>query len=171
MDLRKYVRDIPNFPKPGVLFRDITPLLQSPDAFSFAISEMARLWKGEIDAIAALDARGFIFGSALAHELSLPFIPIRKKGKLPFSRHSVTYDLEYGTDTIEVHMDAFEKDARVLIVDDLLATGGTARAAEELVELAGAQVAGCMFVIELGHLGGSAKLKSKNITPLIMYLE
>lgn len=169
MNLREYIRDVPNFPKKGILFKDITPLLQNPEAFAFAIEEMAMLWRGEVDAVAALDARGFIFGSALAHELNLPFVPVRKKGKLPFSRHSVTYDLEYGTDTIEVHMDAFEKDARVLIVDDLLATGGTAAATEILVEMAGAKVAGHMFAIELVALGGRAKLKSKIVGVLVQY--
>lgn len=169
MHLRDHIRDIPDHPKPGITFRDITPLLQNPDAFSSAITEMHDLWSHRVDAIAALDARGFLFGTPLARELGLPFVPIRKKGKLPFSTIAVTYDLEYGTDTIEMHTDALEPGTRVLIVDDVLATGGTAAAAKQLIEKVGAKVAGYAFLMEIAFLNGRAKLGNHPIQSLITY--
>ncbi len=169
MRLEDYIRDIPDFPKPGIVFKDITPLLQNPKALGAATELMVDAWAYKVDAIAALDARGFIFGSILARELELPFIPIRKKGKLPFRTVSASYGLEYGKDTIEMHVDACEKDQRVLIVDDLLATGGTAGAAITLVEQCGGKVAGCSFVIELKSLDGRSKLGAVPIQTLLQY--
>ncbi|HYD93642.1 MAG TPA: adenine phosphoribosyltransferase [Candidatus Paceibacterota bacterium] len=169
MDFRPYIRDVPDFPKPGILFRDITPLLANPEVFNLAIYEMWEAWDEKADAVAALDARGFIFGAPLAQELRVPFIPIRKRGKLPYQTHSVSYDLEYGQDTVEMHVDACGTNARVLIVDDLLATGGTAAAAATLVEKAGATVAGYAFMIELAGLGGRAKLGDRRIESLVIY--
>ncbi len=169
MDFRPYIREIPDFPKPGILFRDITPLLGNPEVFGFAIYEMWERWDEKVNAIAALDARGFLFGAPLAREMRVPFIPIRKRGKLPFKTHSVSYDLEYGQDTVEMHIDACGPNSRVLIVDDLLATGGTAAAAAALVEQAGATVAGYAFMIELSDLGGRTKLGQRDIQSLTVY--
>lgn len=160
-DLARFVRDVPNFPKEGILFKDISPMLKSPDAMKTVIDIFADRWSGKVDCIAGLDARGFIFGVLLAERLGLPFVMIRKKGKLPGETYSVKYDLEYGTSEQEVQVDAFQKDSRVLIVDDLLATGGTASAACELIEKTGAIVAGSAFVIELADLNGREQLLGK----------
>lgn len=168
-NLRSYIRDIPDFPKKGILFRDISPLLGNPKAFQSVIAELAARWDGKADAIAVLDARGFIFGSPLALQLGLPLALVRKKGKLPFKSYQVSYGLEYGEDTLELHQDAFAPGARVLIVDDLLATGGTAAAAAELIEKTGAVVAGCAFVIELSGLEGRQKLGDYPIDSLLTY--
>jgi adenine phosphoribosyltransferase len=168
--LRDYIRSVPDFPKPGIDFKDITPLLQHPSAFQNVIGQMQRRWQGTAGAIAALDARGFIFGSALAHTLKLPFIPIRKKGKLPFSTASVSYGLEYGEDTVEIHTDACAPGARVLIVDDLLATGGTAGAAARLIRKINGEVVGYAFVIELTALQGRSKLGDYPIQSIITYV-
>ncbi len=159
MDLKSYIRDIPDFPKAGILFRDITPLLADKRALAEAVRALAEPFKdANIDYIAAVEARGFIFGSAVAKELNAGFIPLRKKGKLPYTTESVTYQLEYGTDTIEVHSDAMKSGDRVLMLDDLLATGGTMSAACQLVEKLGAQIVGLTFVIELTDLAGRQKL-------------
>ena len=163
------IRAVPNFPKPGILFRDVSPLLTSPEALRGAVKIMAAEWKGEADMIAGLDARGFIFGALLARELSLPFLMIRKKGKLPGPTESVSYDLEYGQDTLEISTDVLPPGKRVLIVDDLLATGGTALAACSLVEKVGLKVAGCTFVIGLDELTGKQKLKGYKISCLLNY--
>ncbi len=167
MRLQDYIRDVPDFPKRGILFKDITPLLKNPDAFNDAILQIVEWWEHRIDAVAILESRGFIFGSPIAFLVEVPLVPMRKKGKLPWQTHSVTYDLEYGTDTLEAHVDAFERGQRVLVVDDLLATGGTAKAACSLVEKAGAVVAGCAFLIEIGGLGGRDKLAGYEIQALM----
>jgi len=159
LNLKAYIRDIPDFPKVGILFRDITPLLADKRALAQAVSALAEPFKdARIDYVAAVEARGFIFGSAVAKELNAGFIPLRKKGKLPYTTESLTYQLEYGEDTIEVHSDTMKSGDRVLMVDDLLATGGTMNAACQLVEKLGAQIAGLTFVIELTDLAGRQKL-------------
>lgn len=159
MDLKDYIRTIPDFPKPGILFRDITPLLANPVALGAAISQMADHFHGTpIDVVAAAEARGFIFAAPLALELKVGFVPIRKPGKLPFDTHSFHYELEYGTDTLQIHVDGITSGQNVLLVDDLLATGGTIGACCRLVEKAGANVAGCAFLIELAGLQGAKRL-------------
>lgn len=168
-NLDAFIRPVPDFPKPGILFRDISPLLQNPKAFAEVIDEFAKRWEGKADTIAALDARGFIFGSALAVKLGLPLSMVRKQGKLPSDCYQESYGLEYGKDTVELQKDAFPKGARVLIVDDLLATGGTALAACKLVERAGGSVVGCAFVIELADLEGRSKLPNCEIDSLVSY--
>ena len=169
-DLRKYVREIPNFPKPGILFRDITPLLASYEAFQAAIQQMADRYRGQnVQAVAAAEARGFIFAAPLALELGTGFVPVRKPGKLPYDRHSFCYELEYGTDTLELHIDGISPGQNVLIVDDLLATGGTVDACCRLVEKAGARVAGCAFLIELMALGGRKRIAPHEAFSLIRY--
>ena len=170
MDLRKHIRDIPDFPKPGIMFRDITTLLQNPGAFSRSIEGLVeRLESAEADAIAGIDARGFMFAAPLALRLDLPLVIIRKKGKLPFETHSQSYDLEYGTDSLEIHVDALSSGDRVLLVDDLLATGGSLAAAAALVERAGGVVAGIGVVIELSELRGRDILAPHRIEALVTY--
>jgi adenine phosphoribosyltransferase len=169
MDLRTYIKDVPDFPKPGIMFRDISPLLASPEAMFSVTTEFMREWSGEVDAIAALDARGFIFGTALATILELPLVMVRKHGKLPGKTVCASYDLEYGSNTIEIPADAFKKGARVLIVDDVLATGGTASAAGQLVAKVGAEIAGYAFVIELSALNGRACLNGAHVQSLLVY--
>jgi adenine phosphoribosyltransferase len=170
LQLKNYIRDIPDFPKPGILFRDITPLLADKQAFSNAVKALAEPFADSaIDYVAAVEARGFIFGSAVAEALGAGFIPIRKKGKLPHKTTSVTYDLEYGTDTLQVHTDAVADGARVLMVDDLLATGGTMAAACGLIEKLNAEIAALAFLIELTPLAGRDKLANHNIYTVISY--
>jgi len=170
MELKGFIRDIPDFPKPGILFRDITPLLADKRALDEAIAALAGPFKGDkIDLVAAVEARGFIFGSAVAQALGAGFVPIRKKGKLPWQTAQVCYDLEYGQDTLEVHRDAMPAGSGVLMVDDLLATGGTMAAACELIESLGATIAGLTFLIELTGLIGRDKLKSHRIHSVIKY--
>jgi len=169
-DLRKHIRDIPDWPQEGILFRDITPLLADPKAFAVAIEALsAGFTDAGIEYVAAVEARGFIFGSAVAEKLGAGFVPIRKNGKLPWQTESITYDLEYGTDTLEVHRDAFRNGTRVLMVDDLLATGGTMAAACKLVEKTGGKVAGIVFLIELTALGGRQKMSDYNVTSIISF--
>ena len=169
--LENYIRDIPDWPKKGILFRDITPLLADAKAFVAAVDALARPFaNADVQYVAAIEARGFIFGSAVAEKLSAGFIPIRKKGKLPYKTESVTYDLEYGTDTVEIHSDAIANGAKVLLLDDLLATGGTMAAAAALIKKCGGQIAGFAFLIELAELGGREKLpKSCPIEVIIKY--
>lgn len=168
--LKEFIRDVPDFPKPGILFRDITPLLASHEALGKTIDLMCERYRGQkIDAIVAAEARGFIFGTPMALELETSFVPIRKPGKLPFEKHSYQYDLEYGTDTLEMHVDAVLPGQNILVVDDLLATGGTVGACCQLLEKCGANVIGCAFVIELVALGGVAKLEGFNPFSLIKY--
>ena len=170
IDLRKHIRDIPDWPKKGILFRDITPLLANPKAFSAAVDALCAGFSGAgIEYVAAVEARGFIFGSAVAEKLEAGFVPIRKKGKLPWQTESITYDLEYGTDTLQVHRDAVPSGAKVLMVDDLLATGGTMAAACKLIEKIGGNVAGIVLLIELVFLGGREKLTDYEVTSIISY--
>ena len=169
-DLKAHIRSIPDFPKPGILFRDITPLLGSVEAFKNAIQQMADAVRDlGIQQIAAAEARGFLFATPLALELGAGLIPIRKPGKLPYETISHTYDLEYGTDTLEIHTDAVTPGANVLVVDDLLATGGTIEACCKLVEKAGGRVAACLFLVELVDLGGAEKIKDYSKISLIQY--
>lgn len=170
IQLVDYIRDIPDFPIKGILFKDITPLLGDRKALDAAIKVLAEPYMGKgIEYVAAVEARGFIFGSAVADALGVGFIPIRKPGKLPSATESVTYDLEYGTDTLEVHTDAVPKGAKVIMVDDLLATGGTMAAACELMEKIGANIAGLTFLIELTFLNGREKLGGYPIFTAISY--
>ncbi len=168
--LSDYIRDIPGFPKPGILFRDITPLLAAPEALRETIAQLAAHYRGEgVSVVAAAEARGFIFAAPLAIELGVGFVPVRKPGKLPFDTHAFHYELEYGSDTLEIHIDGVSAGQSVLLVDDLLATGGTMQACCRLVEKAGAQVAGCAFVIELLSLGGAARLSPYKTFSLVSY--
>jgi len=159
MKIEDYIRTIPDFPQPGIQFRDVTTLFNDPRGFRMAIDMLLHPYAGErIDRVVGIEARGFILGGAIAHQLSVGFVPVRKKGKLPWKTVEQDYTLEYGTATVEVHEDAFVKGERVLIVDDLIATGGTAEAAIKIVERLGATVAGCAFIVDLPDLGGRAKL-------------
>ena len=168
--LKAYVRNIADWPKKGIMFRDITPLLADGTAFTAAVDALCQgISKKDIECIAAVEARGFIFGTAVAEKLGIGFVPIRKKGKLPFKTESVTYDLEYGTDTLEIHIDAVKKGTKVLMVDDLLATGGTMAAACRLIEKIGGCVAGISFLIELKDLAGREKLKGYKINVVMVY--
>ncbi|HEV3005319.1 MAG TPA: adenine phosphoribosyltransferase [Pirellulales bacterium] len=170
LDLADYVRAIPDFPKPGILFRDITPLLASAPAFREAIRRLAEHYRGrQVDVVAAAEARGFIFAAPLALELNVGFVPVRKPGKLPFDTHAFHYELEYGTDTLEIHTDGISHGERVLLVDDLLATGGTVEACCKLVERAGGIVAGCAFLIELAGLGGAQRVAPHETFSLLKY--
>lgn len=169
-DLTPFIRDVPDFPKPGILFKDISPLLADAKAFGAcidALAEHARELNAEV--IVGMESRGFIFGTPLALKLGLPFVPARKPGKLPAKCVKVEYELEYGTDSLEMHEDAFSKGARVLVVDDLIATGGTAAATAGLVEKVGGVLAGYLFVIELGFLDGRKKLGDSPVRSLIKY--
>ncbi len=167
-ELKSYIRDIPDFPKKGIIFKDITTLLKDKDGFRKAVDQIADKYKNEnIDVVVSVEARGFFFGSAVAYKIGSGLVPVRKKSKLPFKTHSVSYQLEYGTDTLEIHQDAFQKGARILIVDDLLATGGTAKAVADLVTKMGAKVVGIAFVIELVPLKGRDKLKDYPVFSLI----
>ena len=170
MDLRKHIRDIPDFPKQGILFKDITTLLMHKQAFKHAIDQLCAKYKGKkIDKVVAVEARGFNFGGAVAHKLGAGFIPVRKTGKLPWKTQSVTYELEYGTDTLHMHLDAIREGDRVLIVDDLLATGGTVKAVTDLIQRQKGKIIGITFLIELGFLKGKDKLKGYPIYSLIKY--
>ena len=165
LNLTDCIRDIPDWPKKGILFRDITPLLADGRALAKAVKTISDRFRDEkIDYIAAVEARGFIFGAAVAVNLGAGFVPIRKKGKLPYKTESVTYDLEYGTDTLEVHIDAVKKGSKVLMVDDLLATGGTMAAACRLIEKIGGKIEAVAFLIELKELGGRKKIENYNIS-------
>lgn len=170
LKLADYIRSIPDFPKPGILFRDITPLLACPAAFRQAVEELADLvrpWKAET--IVAVEARGFLFAAPLALELGAALVPVRKPGKLPYQTIAHTYQLEYGSDTLQMHVDAISPGSRVVVVDDLLATGGTVEACCRLVEKAGGQVVGLAFVIELAGLGGGARIASYPYRSLISF--
>jgi adenine phosphoribosyltransferase len=170
LDLKDYIRDVPDFPTPGILFRDITPLLKSPDAFRQAIAQFAERYRdARLDAIAGIESRGFLFATPLSHELRVPMVPVRKKGKLPARTHSVSYDLEYGSDALEMHVDAISSGDRVLIVDDLLATGGTLAATSRLISLCGGEIAGVAVVVELTELNGRNGLDGYDIFSLLRY--
>ncbi len=158
--IKKKIRTIPNFPKPGVLFRDITTLFQDPQGLQDVVKEFFTRYKNRnIDVVAAIEARGFILGGVIAHELGVGFVLIRKKGKLPYKTESQIYNLEYGTDTIEMHVDAIKRGDNVLLIDDLLATGGTSLAAAKLIEKLGGNVCECAFIVDLPELGGKKKLE------------
>jgi adenine phosphoribosyltransferase len=170
MDLKHLIRDIPDFPQPGILFRDITPLLQDPNAFKFVIDRFADEYRdASLSAVVAIESRGFIFGAPLARNLGIPFVPVRKAGKLPAKHISVEYSLEYGTSQLDIHEDALKRGGKALIVDDLLATGGTANAAAKLVELLGAEVHAIAFVIELAFLHGRDRLRDYEVLSLVTY--
>ncbi len=172
MDLRAYIRDVPGFPKPGIVFKDITPLLVDPRAFDHAVGALAEYARRlEIELIVSAEARGFIFGGALARELGVGFVPARKPGKLPRETVRVQFQLEYGLDELQLHADALTGGTRVLIHDDVLATGGTARAKVDLVEQLGGVVAGCAFVVELGFLDGRQTLAGYDVSALVRYDE
>jgi adenine phosphoribosyltransferase len=163
-DLKSAIRTIPDYPKPGIMFRDITTLLGDARAFRRAVDELVQPWAGmKIDKVAGMEARGFILGGAVAHQVSAGFIPIRKKGKLPHKRVSIAYSLEYGLDEMEMHEDAVAKGERVILVDDLIATGGTAEGAVKLLRQMGANVLAACFVIDLPELGGAAKLRQMDV--------
>ncbi len=170
IDLHQFVRDIPDFPKPGILFKDITPLLGNAAALRVAIDRLADHFStARIDAVGAAEARGFLLGTPLALALGVGFIPIRKPGKLPYKRITQIYELEYGTDTLEMHSDALDVGGRILLVDDVLATGGTMKACCDLVRSIGLQVVACAFLIELGFLKGRDKLSSVDLFSVLTY--
>lgn len=168
--LHHLIRDIPDFPKPGILFKDITPLLADPSGLALAVEFMANPYrKAKIDVVVGAESRGFIFGTAIAQALSCGFIPVRKPGKLPAPRRTITYALEYGSDTLEIHQDAIRPSQRVLMVDDLLATGGTMRACCQLVEHLGAAIVGIAVLIELEFLNGREQLKPHEVSAVLRY--
>ena len=167
--LRDYIRDIPDFPKKGIVFKDISPLLADGDAFSSCTSQLACHMPDNIDAIVGIESRGFLFGAALAQLTGVGFVPIRKPGKLPAATHAIEYELEYGTDILEIHRDALSAGHHVVVVDDLLATGGTAEATVQLIQQLGANVAACLFVIELDFLGGRNNLQGVPVHSLLKY--
>jgi len=168
--LKTKIRDIPDFPKPGIIFKDITPLVKDPAMLRLAVHQLLHPFLGRnINMVAGMEARGFIFGSLVAWELGLPFVPLRKPGKLPYDVQSVSYDLEYGSATLEAHIDSFTASDRVLLIDDLLATGGTAKASCELVEKLGATVEACAFVVELDFLNGRGKLEDYEVHSLLHF--
>ncbi len=167
--IKDRIRTIPNFPKPGIMFRDITTLLNDPYGFRKVVDELVQPYAGQpITKVAGIEARGFILGGAVAHQLSVGFVPVRKKGKLPGETISAKYELEYGFDQVEIHVDAVKKGDRVLIVDDLVATGGTAEAAIRLIRLAAGEVVGCSFVIDLPDLGGRKKIEATGVKVLTL---
>jgi adenine phosphoribosyltransferase len=170
LELKDYIRDVPDFPEPGILFKDITPMLANPQAFGLAIDSLEGLFKGvDFDAIVAVESRGFLFGAPLADRLKKPMIPVRKPGKLPAATHATDYALEYGTNTMEIHVDGISKNDKVLLLDDLLATGGTLAAAARLVEISGGIIVGTGVVIELVDLNGRQGLEGYNVKSLIQY--
>jgi adenine phosphoribosyltransferase len=169
MNLKKLVRNIPDFPKPGVLYRDITPVLADADALRFVVDSFAERYRGRVDVVVGIESRGFIVGTPVAYALGVGVALVRKPGKLPYDKHAVAYELEYGKDTLEMHTDALSQGASVLIVDDLLATGGTAEATVGLVRKLGANVVECAFIIELAFLGGAARLAPVSTYSLIRY--
>jgi adenine phosphoribosyltransferase len=169
-ELKKYIREVPDFPKPGINFYDITTLLKEPEGLEMTIDAMTEQCRGmQIDTVVGIESRGFIFGAPLAYQLGTGFVPVRKPKKLPHETASVSYELEYGTDSLEIHKDAVGEGHRVLIVDDLLATGGTARAVVNLVEGIGGKVAGVHFVIELNFLNGRKKFEGHDVKSLVRY--
>ena len=170
MELANYIRDIPDFPKPGILFKDITPLLAEPHAFRHAIHLLGNQYRNQpIDAVAAAEARGFLFAAPLALMLERPLVPLRKPGKLPYRTYSLKYELEYGSAELQLHIDGISPGNRVLLIDDLLATGGTMQAACQLIEKAGGQIAGCAFLVELAFLKGRDRLQPYEVFSLITF--
>ncbi len=170
IELKKFIRDIPDFPEPGILFRDITPLLQEPKAFGYVIDKLASQYRDQsLDCIVTVEARGFLFGAPLAHVLGKPIVPARKPGKLPGATHVTEYSLEYGANTMEIHIDGIAKGERVLVLDDLLATGGTLAATARLVEMSGGVVVAIGVVIELTELGGRQNLQGYDVYSMLQY--
>ncbi len=170
MNLKQHIRSVPDFPKPGIMFRDITPLLKSPAAMRYVVQQLAESFRDSgVQSILAAEARGFIFGAPLAMELGAAFVPVRKPGKLPAERHSHSYALEYGTDKLEMHVDGVKPAQRVLVVDDVLATGGTVGACCTLLEKSGASIVGCAFAIELSALGGAQAVAPHPVFSVIQY--
>lgn len=170
INFQERIRNIPDFPKPGILFRDITTLLKDKEAFKSAVDAIANKYKNKgIDIVVAVEARGFILGGAIAHRLNAGFVPVRKKGKLPWKTNAVTYNLEYGTDTLEMHHDAIKPQDKVLIIDDLLATGGTVKAVTDLVTQLQGKITGIAFLIELTDLKGKERLRGYPVYSLIKY--
>jgi adenine phosphoribosyltransferase len=168
--LERRIRDVPDFPKPGILFKDITPILSDPHAFNLCLDAMAEQYDGKpLDVIVGIEARGFIFGAALASRMRKAFVPARKPGKLPAAKQRVEYQLEYGTDAVEIHVDAISQGQKVLVVDDVLATGGTASATCELVKKLGGEVIGASFVIELSFLSGRERMRPIAVSSLLQY--
>jgi len=168
--LEEYIRTVPNFPKEGIMFRDITSAIQDPEGLRLAIDELQKLLLGvEFDVIAGIESRGFIFGMPIAYNLGKPFIPIRKKGKLPCEKVEVSYDLEYGSAIIEMHKDAIKPNQKVVIIDDLIATGGTAEASVKLVELVGGEVVKMIFLIDLPDLGGRKRLEKYDVSAVLSF--
>jgi len=170
MNLASYIRTVPDFPIPGILFRDITPLLRNPDALRTAVDRMAEPWQGQqVDLVAAMEARGFMFGAAMAIRLGAGFVPVRKEGKLPWKTHQTRYALEYREDVLHIHEDAVTEGQKVLVVDDVIATGGTAKAVVDLVQQLGGQVVGVQFLIELTDLNGRALLDGQQVRTVITF--
>ena len=168
--LKDCIRDIPDFPQPGIQFKDITPMVKDPAMLRLAVHQLIHPFLGEkLTAVVGMEARGFIFGSLAAWELGVGFVPLRKPGKLPYDVQSISYDLEYGSAQLEVHIDALNKSDRILLVDDLIATGGTAAASCELIEKLGAEIAACAFVVELDSLNGRGKLAKYNVHSLVHF--
>ncbi len=169
-DLKKHIRDIPDFPKEGIIFKDISTLLKHKEAFKKSIDVLAaKFKKSRVQYVVGVEARGFIFGSALAYKMGAGFIPVRKRGKLPYKTKAVTYQLEYGSDTLEIHEDAIPPNARVLVIDDLLATGGTVKAVTDLLKAQKAKIVGVAFLVELKFLKGKERLKDLPIYSVIQY--
>ncbi len=169
-DLRNAIRNIPDFPKPGIQFKDITPVLAHPRLFATSVELLSKGYRpGDVDAVVGIDARGFIFAGAVALKLQAGFVPVRKKGKLPYTTYEQAYDLEYGTNTIAMHTDALKPGSRILLVDDLLATGGTAEAAAELLRRFGAEILEISFLIELSFLNGRERLKNYKVRSLVTF--
>jgi len=170
MDIKSLIRDIHDFPKPGIIYRDITTLLQNSDGLNFVIDHFSEQFsEHKIDYVIGIESRGFIFGAPIAYKLGAGFVPVRKAGKLPAEIHSIQYDLEYGTDTLEIHQDAIQPESRILIVDDLIATGGTAAATAELIKKLGCTLIGFAFIIELLALEGRSKLPNAPVQSLVTY--
>jgi adenine phosphoribosyltransferase len=170
MDLKKYIRDIPDFPQKGVMFRDITTLLKEPGPFRYTIDTIVDRYRGHrVDKVVSVEARGYIFGGVIAYKLNCGFVPVRKPGKLPAETVTMDYTLEYGTNTIEIHRDAIAPGERVLVFDDVLATGGTVQATCNLIEKLGGKVIGCVFISDLTYLKGSEKLKGYDVFSLVQY--
>jgi adenine phosphoribosyltransferase len=172
MDLKTAIREVPDFPKKGISFKDITTLLKNPKAFRFAVHSLLKRFKDKrIDAVAGIESRGFVLAAPMALKLKIPLILVRKPGKLPAAVKKKTYSLEYGTDAVEIHVDAVSKGMRILLIDDLIATGGTAQAAAELIEELGGEIAGLGFVVELPALGGRKKLAKYRVATLVQYAD